>query len=176
MLTRTEYEKRFPDKVIRYEDLVSLIKEAMVDKLLPHRMDSRKVEVLSKIARLNLRYEWVKVQQDVSLVKQEEKAFTLTIDAVHATRLTWFGLLERKERRSGLYKVTEAGILFLKGIGRVPKRIYVRKGVVHDQDPEMLSVHDVKGVILDRVYWNSYPLNEQYRESTTAHTMQGRLF
>ena len=91
-------------------------------------------------------------------MKKEEEDFTLRIDAVHAGRLVWFGLAERKEQRSGLYRVTKKGVRFLKGLEKVPRRIYTSKGCVVDQDEEMVSVYDVKNVVLDKEYWDNYPM------------------
>jgi len=177
MITKTEYEKKFPNKVVQYEDLMFLIKKELSANLnlLPHKMDASKVEVLRKIAELNLTHEWVKVQQDAALIKDDEREFTIQRDAVHAGRLVWFGLLERKEPRSGYYKITDLGIRFLKGGYAVPAKIYVSKGEVLDRSPETVTINEIEKVILNKEYWDKYPFNE-ISLPVPSRTQQGTLF
>jgi hypothetical protein len=127
-----------------------------IRKLNTHRMDFSKVRLLIQIATMNLKYEWVKVQRDGNLIKFEERDRTIQVDDVHALRLTWFGLLERKAFRSGLYRVTTKGISFLGGYSFVPAQILCRNGVVVERADELVSIGEVKGVVLDKAYWDDY--------------------
>ena len=127
-----------------------------IRKLNPHRMDRAKVELLERIAKLNDRHGWVKVQRDGRLIPEAERTFSIQCDDVHALRLTWFGLLERKEMRSGLYRVTPCRYQFLQGRWKVPALIMCRDGVVVEASVEEVAVHEVKDVILDKRYWDTY--------------------
>lgn len=127
-----------------------------IRKLNPHHIDKAKVDLLDRIAKLNARHPWVKVQRDGRLIPVEERDFSIQCDDVHALRLTWFELLERKERRSGLYRVTPQGYRFLQGKWKVPAVIMCRDGVVVEASIEEVSVDDVSGVVLDKHYWDTY--------------------
>lgn len=142
-----------------------------VRKLNPHRMDKAKVDLLMDIATLNKKFPWVKVQRDGRLIKHHEKAMTVQCDDVHALRLTWFGLLERKARRTGLYHVTAKGLQFLQGQVAVPKHLYCKGGVVKEQSQEMVFCREVRGVILGKEYWDNYAAIQ-----TPVSPTEGRLF
>ena len=157
MLSRSAYEKKFPDNIVTYDDLVSLVKGDI--KLYAHSMDYRKVRVLERIAKININQEWVKVQQDSALIKWEERDFTIQIDAVHASRLVWFGLIDSKEKRSGLYRINSSGILFLKGLEPVPGKIYVNNGTVYERSEYVVFIHEVKNVAYDKEFWDKYAAN-----------------
>jgi hypothetical protein len=141
-----------------------------VRKLNPHSVDRAKLELLIKIARLNLSYPWVKVQRDGRLIVEAERDFTVQCDDVHALRLTWFGLLERKEYRSGLYRITDKGVQFLCGEVPVPSRIYCKDGLVVEESPELIYVGDVRHVVLDKAYWDDYAALQKTK------TTEGMLF
>ncbi len=123
-----------------------------IRKLNPHRMDRQKVRMLSLIGELGLdeKDHWVEVKAG------RFPGFNGD-DQVFAMRLQWFYLVEHGPKRSGLYRITDNGILFLKGKLSVPKTIWCRDGRVVDWDDEMVLIHQVKGVHLDKTYWNSYP-------------------
>jgi hypothetical protein len=123
----------------------------------PHRMDFSKVTLLEQIGRLNRKHKWVKVQRDHNLIKNEEREFTIQCDDVHALRLTWFGLAERKEKRSGFYRITADGINFLKGTFRVPAEILCKDGEVIKRSAKMVTVYQIRKVVLDKEYWDNYP-------------------
>ena len=130
-----------------------------VRKLNPHSMDFSKVKVLEEFARLCMRHEWVKNQRDPALVVEGEP--TILTDDVHVYRLCWFGLMETKERRSGLYKVTPLGLAFLAGVADIPERIWCKGGRVVQESPTRVKVGDVRNVILDRQFWDSYWMQQQ---------------
>lgn len=123
-----------------------------IRKLNPHRMDSQKVRMLTLIAELGLDYEerWVEV-------KAGRFAGFNGDDQVFAMRLQWFYLVEHGPRRSGLYRATPGGILFLQGRLKVPKTIYCRDGEVIKWDEDMVGIEEVKNVVLDKPYWDNYP-------------------
>lgn len=120
-------------------------------------MDFSKWAILTQIDDKNRAgHEWVKVQRDHNLIKPDDAGCTIQADDVHALRLTWFGLCERESRRSGLYRTTAKGRDFLAGRARVPKVIWCSKGEVLRVTPETVSVTDIKGVVLDKAYWDRY--------------------
>jgi hypothetical protein len=132
-------------------------------KLNPHRMDRAKTEILIKIATLNARgFSWIKCQRDGRLIQQDHSTWTIQCDDVHALRLTWFGLLERKEMRSGLYRTTPDGFEFIRGRLMVPATIYCQDGIVKERSPEQVSIRDVRGIILDKEYWDHYAALQHY--------------
>ena len=121
--------------------------EQKIRKLNPHRMCRSKVALLNYIAQQE---DWVKIS--TGSVRQ------LAGDAaVLAIRLQWFGLVEHGERRSGLYRATQDGINFLKGIHAVPQVIWCRDGKVVDRDTTLVTIGSVKNVVLDKAYWSAYP-------------------
>ena len=61
--------------------------------------------------------------------------------------------------------MSERGFLFLRGELSVPRRIWCREGVVVDRSDENVSVNDVRGVVLDKPYWDSYWQKQRYHES-----------
>ena len=78
----------------------------------------------------------------------------------HATYLVWYGLVERREPREGVYRIVPDGLRFLRGDLDVPKRILCRKGVTRYASIERVFVHEVKNVVLDKAYWDNYPWSE----------------
>jgi len=127
----------------------------------PHRMDRSKVHLLIKIAKLNKAgHEWVKIQQDSSLIREHEQARTIQCDAVHANRLKWFGLIDLKEKRSGEYQINMNGIKFLKNEHSVPNLIWCKKGHVVKEGVVTVLLNQIKGTILNKEYWDNFPLNE----------------
>jgi len=123
----------------------------------PHSMDRRKVEVLEAIAKLNSAgIVWVKVQRDGNLIRPEDQETTIQTDDVHALRLVWFGLLMSKGKRTGMYRATPAGFDFLGGRHSVPRKIYCRDGKMETSERTLVYVHQVRGVIFDKAYWDSY--------------------
>jgi len=117
-----------------------------IRRLNPHRMCRSKVALLEYIAKQG---GWVKIT-NVHRVQVGDAA-------VLALRLEWFGLVEHGPLRSGLYKATEKGINFLRGLHQVPRIIWCRDGKVIEQDSILQSVHSVKKVVLDKDYWDNYP-------------------
>lgn len=131
-----------------------------IKKLNRHRMDFAKWVMLRKIVDIaGPGREWVKVQRDGALIRDDEH--TIQGDDVHALRLFWFGLVERMARRSGMYRPTEHGRLFLAGLASVPASILCRGGVVERTSGERVRVGDIKGVVLDKAYWDRYGQSEQ---------------
>jgi Zn finger protein HypA/HybF involved in hydrogenase expression len=117
-----------------------------IRKLNPHRMCKSKVALLDYIAKQE---DWVRIT-NVHRVSIGDAA-------VLALRLEWFGLVEHGPQRSGLYRATQQGIDFLRGLHQVPKVIWCRDGKVIEHDSVMQSVHSVKKVVFDKEYWNNYP-------------------
>lgn len=128
-----------------------------IRKLNPHAMDKTKVRVLEVIARHNLDGAlWVSVKADPASVPARSSWPVYVTDEVHVARLRWFGLIETHGHRSGLYKATPLGLLFLRGKASVPAKIWCREGEVVDQSPERVYVGQVRGAVLDKTYWDGY--------------------
>lgn len=118
-----------------------------IRKLNPHRMCKSKVLLLDYIARQG---GFVKISTGNRLQLQGDAA-------VHALRLQWFGLVEHGPNRSGLYRATDDGINFLRGIHMVPKVIWCRGGKVIETDSVKVSIGSIKNVVFDKKYWDNYP-------------------
>jgi len=82
----------------------------------------------------------------------------------HCSVLVWFGLAEHSpEKRSGLYKITEAGHKFLANEYMVPAIIWSRDGRVVDRDQRLTGIDSVKNVVFNKNYWDAYPsVQRQY--------------
>jgi len=128
-----------------------------IRKLNPHRMDRQKLRTLGDIAAFNAAgSEWVKTLEAPALQVGNEKRRSTYCGRNHAERLHWFGLLDYRGHRSGEFRVNAAGMAFLAGSGRVPAKIWCRGGVVKARSQSTVCVADIRGVILDRAYWDNY--------------------
>jgi len=126
------------------------------EKWYAHRMDYSKVKVLKQIAKINQKHTWVKIQQDSALIKDDEADFTIQTDAVHASRLHWYGLLDKKSPREGLVKINQNGLDFLSGKLKIPSKIWVCKGQFKGSEDPWINISQVKGFVLDKKYWDNY--------------------
>jgi len=132
--------------------------EQKIRNINPHRMDASKVDILERVARMNIAgHEWVKLQRDGHLIHPDARDWSIQCDDVHGLRLMWFGLMVRKRIKTGLYRVTADGLRFLRGEHRVPKKILCKGGDVIERSDELVDVASVRNVILDRAYWDAYP-------------------
>jgi len=128
-----------------------------IRKLNPHSMDKSKIAMLEKIAKINQAgHEWVRIQQDHSLIRPDERDFTIQTDAVHPLRLYWFGLLDHAGPRSGRYRVNRRGLEFLCGKIPVPEKILCRDSEVVERDRREVFIGQVNDVVFDTAYWDSY--------------------
>lgn len=133
-----------------------------VARLNPHKMCAAKVKLLELLGRARMEgVLWVKVEEGRT-IKVGDKQETAPYRArAHASRLVWFGLAEHGETRSGLYRITEAGLAFLTGAGSVPAVIWCKGGVVVERSPETVTLSDVKDVVLDAAYFRRYALEQK---------------
>jgi hypothetical protein len=130
-------------------------------KLNKHYMDDGKLEILLEVAKIQQGgHQWVKIQQDSRLIVDEERAYTIQCDAVHACRLNWYGLLESKGVRTGFYKVTQDGHDFLDGRLSVPACIWCRSGKLAACSIEEVTVDKVCPK-LSKEYWDRYSTGDQ---------------
>lgn len=130
----------------------------------PHRMDKSKVQMLEILAKAYVRGEpWVKVQEGYGAQLASGTTRAPYRARAHVSRLVWFGLAEHDgERRSGRYRITRTGISFLFGHVTVPETIYCKDGLVVEQMSDRVSIGQVKGVVLDKAYWDNYPAIQRY--------------
>ena len=126
-----------------------------IRKMNPQRVCKKKVEMLIMLAQAK---DWVYVQAghgtmiNGQMVKGPYRAQSL------CSVLVWFGLAEHSvERRSGVYRITEDGLNFLRGIHLVPKLIWSFEGQIVERDTTMVSISSVKKIVLDKAYWDNYP-------------------
>lgn len=129
----------------------------------PHRICKRKVQVLIELARLlALGDPWVRVEEGHTLVGtiSNERRTVAYRARAHASRLGWFGLAEHREFRTPEWRISKNGLLFLKGELAVPAKILCTDGVVLYESVELASIHSVRGVDLDKAYWDGYPWSD----------------
>ena len=133
-----------------------------IRKLNPHRMDRQKVLVLEMLAKLkHLGHEWVRVTEGREIVAGGRTYETAYLARVHANRLVWFGLAQHGPPRSAQYQITQIGEDFLLGRASVPETIWCRDAEVFERSYKYVSIQDVKHVVLDKAYWDSYALRQK---------------
>jgi len=120
-------------------------------------MDKAKVILLQRVAEINRRHDWAIVRRSARATTAEDAARTIDdSDDVHALRLSWFGLLEHRKKRSPEYRVTEYGVRFLRGKSGIPEWITVKGGGVVKRAQTAIMIEGVRGVYFDKEYWDEY--------------------
>lgn len=130
-----------------------------IRKMNPHRMCKNKVSMLEFLAKAN---DWVFVEAGRGAVVEGQVTRAPYRAQAHCSVLTWFGLAEHGERRSGMYRVTENGIKFLRNEHQVPKVIWSRDGRVVEVDSILVGIESVRNVVLDKAYWDNYSHVQRY--------------
>lgn len=134
--------------------------------LSPHRMDKSKVGVLEALASLLVQgCTWARVETGRDVIGELENGEEVCRSTPyradqHAMRLTWFGLVQHEKARSARYRITERGWDFLHRMGQVPRKILCRQGVVVFESVERVRIDQVRGVTLDKAYWDAYPWSD----------------
>lgn len=126
----------------------------------PHQLSKAAVRVLMDCAHLHrLGCEWVRIEAGTKMVGEgRRKPLNTAYRAgAHAVYLTWFRLMESQGHRTGLWKVNERGHRFLRREARAPAKILCRNGATLYASDETISIEDVRGVVLDKDYWDRYP-------------------
>ena len=124
-----------------------------IRKLNPHRMCKQKVHLLQILFRAK---NWVFVQEGYGVEVKGKMERAPYRARAHASRLVWFGLAEHGPTRSGLYRITEKGVRFLAGLESVPSVIYCKDGEVVETTDKKVTIREVRGVVLDKEYWDNY--------------------
>lgn len=132
-----------------------------VRKLNPHRMDKSKLRLLMLLEQIRRAgADWVKVGEGNWLAYQvgdSKGGLQAPYRAgQHASRLKWYGLVEHRGPRTGMYRITEQGVGFLAGVVSVPEVIYCRDGEVVERSLATVTVGEIKDVELTREYWDTY--------------------
>jgi hypothetical protein len=134
-----------------------------VAALNPHRICAAKVATLGMLAKGRLHGEgWCRCENGRGFRVEETGKWIsgpYRVNA-HALRLYWFGLAEQKAPRDGLYRITANGLRFMRGNIGVPTRILCRAGSVRYISEEIVRLDDVKDVVLDKAYWDTYPWSD----------------
>ncbi len=130
-----------------------------IRKMNPHRMCKNKVRMLEFLAKAN---DWVFVEAGRGAIVEGQIAKAPYRAQAHCSVLTWFGLAEHGERRSGMYRITEDGIKFLRNEHLVPRVIWSRDGKVVERDTTVVGIESIRGVVLDKEYWDNYSLVQRY--------------
>lgn len=125
-----------------------------IRKLNPHRMCKQKVDLLKMLHRAEGDWVFVQAGYGVEINGKMERAPYRANQ--HASRLVWFGLAEHGPVRSGKYRITPNGVKFLAGLHEVPATIYCKDGVVVETTEKKVGIRDVRGIILDKEYWDNY--------------------
>lgn len=124
-----------------------------VRKLNPHRMCAQMVALLQIFERAN---DWVRVEAGRAVYVDGRPERAPYRAGAYASYLVWFGLVESGEHRSALYRITEKGVAFLRGEHQVPAVLWVKGGEVIERSTEMVTLASIKGVVLDKDYWDNY--------------------
>lgn len=134
--------------------------EQRIRKPYARRMCRMTIQIMREIAEINRRHEWAKLQQDHKLIKDDERDWTIQTDATHGRIPRLYGLLDYHGNNSGKFKINRKGVRFLQGLELIPSRLWLLGKEVHSRtaEEELVSIEDVKGVILDKAYWDAYPL------------------
>ena len=129
-----------------------------IRKLNPHSMCKNKIAMLDMLGRAG---DWVFVEAGRGAVIQGRVSRAPYRAQAHCSVLVWFGLAEHGERRSGMYRITDAGVKFLRGEHQVPKVIWSRDGRIVDRDTTQVAIGSVKNLVLDKEYWDNYHLHQR---------------
>lgn len=129
-----------------------------IRKLNPHRMCKQKVELLILLHKAK---DWVFVQEGYGAEVNGKMERAPYRARAHASRLVWFGLAEHGATRSGLYRITKAGIDFLGGNHAVPEVIWCKDGAVVESSSKLVMISSIKDVVLDKEYWDTYHLQQR---------------
>lgn len=124
-----------------------------IRKLNPHRMCKQKVNLLQIFYKAK---DWVFAQEGYGVEVEGKMQRAPYRARAHASRLVWFGLAEHGKTRSGLYRITPEGVQFLAGSHQVPAIIYCKDGEVVESTDKKVGIRDVRGIILDKDYWDNY--------------------
>ena len=124
-----------------------------VRRLNPHHICKSKVEMLEILAKAG-GYIYVDSARSAT-IDGEVKRVPYRAQSLCSV-LVWFGLVEREGHRSGHYKITDAGLRYLRGEHMVPATIWSRDGEIVETDQQMTSITSVKDVKLDKEYWDNY--------------------
>lgn len=150
----------YDDDVVLHEALsICPHCQQKIRKMNPHRMCKNKVRMLEFLAKAN---DWVFVEAGRGAIVEGQVTRAPYRAQAHCSVLTWFGLAEHGERRSGMYRVTEDGLKFLRNEHQVPKVIWSRDGRVVEVDSILVGINSVRGVVLDKEYWDNYHQVQRY--------------
>ncbi len=129
-----------------------------IRKLNPHRMCASKLRLLRDIHAIEKSSEWwVKVNGDCTLEScTGEKTRTVNDASVKVQRLRYFKLVERANRRGGLYRLTGMGLAFLGGRLKIPTKIWCRDGEVVEVDTGLVSLSEAERIIFGAGHWDEY--------------------
>jgi len=127
-------------------------------------MDKAKVRVLEDIAKLNEQgFKWILAKAGEALETECGKKIRSSYRvAMHCHVLHWFGLLDFKGKRTGLFKINALGVKFLCGVAAVSSKIYCRDGKVVNRSEQEVLISDVKGIIRDEEFWDNYWKTQTY--------------
>ena len=128
-----------------------------IRKLNPHRMGKHTVTTLEMMGKAALQGdEWIQAQAGSGMRVGGAMLRAPYRVQAHTLVLTWFGLAEHGPHRSGKYKITVAGMGFLRGVISVPALIYCRDGLVYSRSDRQVFIGDINNVVLDKKYWDDY--------------------
>jgi hypothetical protein len=118
---------------------------------------SAKVHLVTKVARLNLTNEWVRIEAGDRIIGDTTRT-VVKVDYradQHAYRMKWLGLLRKLVHRSALWQIRPEAIEFLRGELSIPAKVLVNHGNVYYASEEQMFVGEC-GNKLDRAYWDNY--------------------
>ena len=137
---------------------------------LPHTLDKAKIRMLQAIGRINRsQHTWATVtrnKNEVDRLDEESQKTILLADNAQALRLHYFGLVAYNGFRSCQFWITEPGLRFLQGVLKIPRTVWVLKNSRDKAMPtfrskDFVKITQVKDLVLDKAYWDSYPHHTQ---------------
>lgn len=127
-------------------------------KLNPHSMCAGKVALLEIFAREGT---WLYVKQGDKVLRGSKTLSSPDKSNAYAGVMVHFKLVESGGRRTGLYRITPKGLRFLQGKLRVPRKLWVRGGVVQEYLRDWVYIQDVENVKFTKGYYDRYFLEQK---------------
>jgi hypothetical protein len=132
----------------------------------PMRIDKRKLQVLRDMVEMHKTDHWIRCEHGRMLKGLDTDSWVTSAYRAreHVSNLQNFGLAVTEGKRTSKWRITWAGVDFLRGATKAPVKILVRNGKTVYRSKEEITVFDVTDTF-DKEYWDNYPLNEIFGDT-----------